>query len=261
MQPNADEQQLDQGDNQIVVTPDDDQQDLNQDIDLGDGNQGNDGQGANADQGQHQTRQERRRERFEAFQEARNGFQQTEGQRQAVLHRTPYNPIKYDKGAEYDAEQLEKDRNQYGESQYAQGIEQQRQHDQQVRAWDRLEIDHESVANRYPFLDEESDSFDPDVAQNINSLFLESAGYDNATHTLRNPDVRYRSFVQRYVKAMEKYAATRNADSTRNLEDQRGRGGVRPGGGGRKPVGLTFGDPGKMTDEELDAHIAAGLGN
>ncbi len=265
MQPNDDEQQpLDQqGDNQNITPPGDDNEDQGQPANNDDqGDQGQGDQGADDDQGQHQSRQERRRERFEAFQEARKGYQQTEAQRDQLLKRDPYNPMKLQKGTEYDVDDLEKDRNQYGDSRYAQGIEQQRFYDQQERYYDRLEIDGEFVANRYPFLDEEGEDFDPDLNATINELFFEAAGYDQKTHVFRNPSVRYKPFVQRYVKAMEKYAANRNADSSRNLESQRGRAGVRPSAsGGRKPVNLTFGDPGQMTDEELDAHIAAGMRN
>lgn len=252
-----DEQQLDNQDDVNTGAASGDQ---NKDQDLDTGNQGDDDQGADDDQGERQTRQERRRERFEAFQEARNGFSETTAQRDQVLRRDPYNPIKYDKGTEYDVDNLEQDRAKYGDSRYAQGVEQQRFYDQQERYYDRIEIDSEFVANKYPFLDEESDEFDADLNGTINELFFESAGYDKKTHVFNNPTVRYKAFVQRYVKAMEKFAATRNADSVNNLETQRGRTGVRPTAGGRKPVSLTYGDPASMTDEELQAHIAAGLG-
>jgi hypothetical protein len=261
MQPNEDEQQLDnQDDKNNQGVPSGDQQDQDQGSGQDQGNQGDDDQGdQDGDQGEHQSRQERRRERFEAFNAAREGFQGTSAQREQVLRRDPYNPLKYDKGTEYDVDDLEKDRNQYGDSRYAQGVEQQRFYDAQERYYDRLETDGDFVANRYPFLDEESDDFDPDLNGTINELFFEAAGYDKKTHVFMNPGVRYKPFVQRYVKAMEKYAATRNAESGRNLETQRGRTGVRPSGAGRKPVQLTYGDPSKMTDEELDAHIAASL--
>lgn len=251
------EQQLDNQDDSNTGAASGGQND-DQDVDTG--TQGTEDQGTDDDQGEHQTRQERRRERFEAFNEARNTFDQTASQRNQVLRRDPYAPLKYDKGTEYDVDQLEKDRSQYGDSRYSEGVNQQRFYDQQARFYDRNEIDSEFVANKYPFLDEDSDEFDPDLNTTINELFFEASGFDKKTGIVANTNLRYKPFVQRYVKAMEKYAATRNADSANNLDSQRSRTGIRPSGNsGRKPVPLTWGDPRKMSDTELEAHIKAGL--
>lgn len=226
-------------------------------------NQGSNNQGDNNDdQGEHQSRSERRHERFEAFQAARKGFDETTTQeRDKIVKRDSYDPLKYGPGTEYDVEQLEGDRKNYGESKFAQGVEQQRFYDQQERYYDRIEIDSDYVANRYPFLDEESDEFDPELNGAINEAFFEAAGYDEKSKTFRNTEVRYKPFVQRYVKAFEKFAASRNAESANNLASQRGRTGVRPSGGGRKGNAVYDGmNPADMTDEQLDAMIARGLG-
>lgn len=249
MNEDKDEPVLDNQDDINVAPSGNEDQNLNDD-----GNQGDDDQGADDDQGI-QSRQERRRERFESFQAARQGFDEAGNQRDRENRRDPYNPMPIQKDTEYDVEQLEKDRNQYGDSRYAEGVAQQRFYDTQERYYDRLEIDSESIANKYSFLDEESDDFDPELNANINKLFFKAAGYDAKGHVFRNTDVRYRDFVKDYVKALEKFAATRNADSAVNLESQRSRTGVRPTSGGRKPVVVRDVHPSEMTDEELQAAI------
>lgn len=252
-----------QDENQNVVPSDDNNQDLdNLDDNQDPGNQGDDNRGTDGDQGNdRQTRQERRRERLETFQAARKGYQETEAQRQQALKRDPYNPMKYDRDAEYDVNDLEKDRNQYGDSRYAQGIEHQRFYDQQERFYDKLENDSDYISSKYSFLDQESDDFDADLTQTINELYLDAAGYDRKTHAISNTNIRYKNFVTEYVKAMERYASRRNADSTKNMERQRGQAGVRPTGGtGRKSTTPRYDlDPSQMSDDELDAVINASI--
>jgi hypothetical protein len=262
MDKDQDELQLDNQDDKDTQGAPSGNQDDDQDQDDLDNDQADNDQDDNDDdQDRKPTRAERRRERFEKFQEARNGFRATDDQRLAQLRRDPYNPLKYDKEAEYDVDDLESDRKSYGDSRYAQGIELQRFYDQQERYYDKVETDSDWVANRYSFLDEESDDFDPELNSDINEAFFEAAGYNDKSKTFGNTGVRYKTFVQRYVRAMEKFAANRGSESSSNLERQRGRTGVRPTSkGGRKPVQLTWKNPGEMTDEELKAHVKAGFG-
>jgi hypothetical protein len=254
MNQDQDEQQLDnQGENQNI-TPSGDEQDQDSNQDTGD--QGNDDQDTNGEQGQAQTRQERRRDRYEAFQRARVGFQETDEQRQQSLKQDPYKPLTYGKGAEYDVTDLEKDRQQFGDSRYAEGVKLQRFYDQQERYHDRIETDSDWVANKYSFLDEDSDDFDPELNKAITELFFEAAAYNPKTHVFNNTNIRYKPFVQRYVQSMQKFASGRSDDSIK----PRPRTGVQPSGPGRKPPQLSWKNPGEMTDDELKAHINASLG-
>lgn len=260
-----DEHNLDdqQDDNNGVPsdTNDDDQNiDDGQNDDLNDDQGNDDDRGADDDQDERPTRQERRRERMETFNAARENFQQSLEQHQQGVRRDPYNPMQYGQGQEYDVNQLEKDRNQFGESRYAEGFQQARFYDQQERFYDRLESDGEVVANRYSFLDEESDDFDPELAGTINAAFLQAAGFDKQKNTFSNTNIRYKTFAASYIKAMERYASQRNADSGRNLDRQRSMTGIRPTGTGRRPVRDRFGDdPSQLSDEELEAVINSSI--
>jgi hypothetical protein len=163
----------------------------------------------------------------------------------------PYNPMKYDDGKQYSVEQIESDRQKFGESQFQQGI-QAAQTVYQQEAWvDRLEIDGDRVASKYPMLDEESDGFNPDLAARINEMYLSIVGYDQNSGRVANPRIRYKDYVDSFMSVTDHLASSKNADSTKNLAQQAASGGVPPTGGTRQQT--TVESPQDIRDMNDDA--------
>lgn len=146
-----------------------------------------------------------------------------------------YKPLEYQEG-EYDPQQLEKDRQTYGKTQYEQGIKEAQQYidplKQQMWA-DRLEIDGERVKKDWPIMDEGSTEFDPDFTGEINQKFLNFIGYrqdKDGRVTIERQNVRYSDFVKAERQNIERYASRLNENSTKNIVKQAANTGMRPNG-------------------------------
>lgn len=123
----------------------------------------------------------------------------------------------------------------------------------------RLDIDAPKVFAKYDYLDPESDNFDPGRTDFINRMYLSTVGYDQNTGVAMNLNLRYDEFVEGIQEMIELSATSQRADSTKNVARQAAQTGVRPGGVAK--TAYQGNDPRQMTDEQLDARIAAGLGN
>jgi hypothetical protein len=118
----------------------------------------------------------------------------------------------------------------------------------------RLEIDAPKMHSKYPYLDPESDEFDPGRSEFVNRLFLTTVGYDDKTGIVKNTGLRYNEFIEGFQEMVELSTNSQRADSTKNIAKQAAQTGIRPGGV-TKTV-YQGDDPRKMTDAQLDAAIA-----
>ncbi len=151
-------------------------------------------------------------------------------------------------------QQLETDRNSYGQNRYAEGLEAAKT----IQFHTRLEVDAPRVSAKYPVLDEDSDKFHAPLANSINQFYLATVGYDPGSDTVQNTKVRYADFVDSFMELVEETAATRTQASAKNIARQAAQTGIRPDGSSAKRLNLNK-NPADMTDEELDAIIAQGI--
>jgi hypothetical protein len=168
-----------------------------------------------------------------------------------------YKPIRYEEG-QYTADELEADREAYAEYRYQEGLRQAQLHTD-TKLWVRdLERDNEVVLSKYPMLDPSHEEFNPELAEDLNEWYLELAGYDDRTKTVRNTNVRYRDFIEAQMALVEKASASRNADTATRVAQQSGRAGLRPTGGRRDSLGeITARKVGEMKPEEFEKHETA----
>lgn len=179
-----------------------------------------------------ETRKERRQARYikslsKKLEDARTqGFQEDFDK-----GRSPgYKPIQYGE-REYQIDDLQKDRDQYGQGQYERGLES-AQSVAQTTVWlDSVERDNDYVDREYPVLNENSDDYDPDTANYINNLYLQTVGYDGKS--VKNP-IKYREFVSAYMEGAERIAEARNAETAQNIARQSGRTSVKSTQGNRR---------------------------
>jgi len=156
--------------------------------------------------------------------------------------------------------QLETDRQNYGQVNYNQGLEQAKN----IQFHTRLEVDAPKVESRYKFLDKnDKQNFDPVRADAMNTLYLQATGYDagdpnrGVAESVQNPNIRYSEFVEAQMEFAEALMAESQSRTTKNIAKQTATTGLRPDGSSAK-LDLTK-DPELMTDEELQARIDAGL--
>lgn len=198
-----------------------------------------------------ETRRERRQSRYiqnlnKKLEEARNqGFQENFDK-----GRSPgYKPIQYGE-QEYQIDDLQRDREQYGKSQYQQGLDG-AQAVAQTTVWlDSVDRDNDYVDRNYPMLDEDSNDYDPDTANQINNLYLQTVGYDG--ETVRNP-IKYRDFVSAYMESAERIAEARNAETAQNIARQSGRTSVKTGGNSRR-ASRDWSQPGAIASLSADEY-------
>lgn len=123
----------------------------------------------------------------------------------------------------------------------------------------RLEIEEPRVSGKYAFMDTANEEqFDPGVASFINSTYLSVVGYDQRNGTVQNTNLRYSEFVDGFMEVVELVSQALAADGNKAAVQQVARAGVRPGGKNNQPY--TGDDPRQMSDEQLKAKIAEGLG-
>lgn len=169
---------------------------------------------------------------------------------QLLTNQPAYKPLDYTKQQEFDARTLEQDRSQYGTNQYVQGQQEGVKVAKQEMFIDRLELDGERVATKYPVLDPSNpDTFDDDFTSDVNELYLEAVGFDRRTGQVRNTSLRYRDFVDKYMRNLDKVSNSRNADTARNVARQSARTGLRPGAAPRRS-NVDPGNPATWRDKE-----------
>jgi hypothetical protein len=124
----------------------------------------------------------------------------------------------------------------------------------------RLEMDAPKMESKYPQLDKDSDKFNEAVANDVNTMYLRLAGYDNQTDTATNPNLRYSDFVESIFGLADDIGTEKVAKSAKEITKQAANTALRPDGSTVKRLNLNK-LPEQMTDEELDARIALAIPN
>lgn len=146
--------------------------------------------------------------------------------------------------------QLEEDRRQAAQTSYQQGLDQAKS----IQFHTRLELDAPKVEQKYPILNKESEEFNPAVADAVNSWYLQMTGYNPATNSVSNANIRYSEFIEGVMELGEKTAGQKVAQSSKQIARQAAQTGIRPDGSQTKKLDLTKA-PQDMTDEELNAVV------
>ena len=155
-------------------------------------------------------------------------------------------------------EQLEADRKAVSDAAYKEGIAQTNATANSIMFHTRLEMDAPKMEAKYPQLDKESDKFNQSVANDVNVLYLQLAGYNNDTDTATNPTLRYSDFVESIFGLADDIGNEKVATSTKEVAKQAANTALRPDGSTVKRLNLNK-LPEQMTDEELDARIALAI--
>lgn len=121
-----------------------------------------------------------------------------------------------------------------------------------------VDRDADTLARKYPELDEDSDQFDADLVQNANEMYYDAIGFDDRTGNIRNP-IRYRDFMTRYMDSIQRVADGASAQAARNVASQASRTGIRPNSPSRQSQvnNLQPGDISKMSSDEYEKNRSA----
>lgn len=155
---------------------------------------------------------------------------------------------------------LEETAQDYGQTQYQQGIAQ-----ANTAGWRAmLSLEDRQVRKEYPFLDpKDKENFHPAIADAISRKYLQDIGYDpgdlqrGIPETVANP-ISYYDWVDAQVELADELAAQRVERTTENIAKQAAQTGLRPDGSSAKSLNLNK-NPEDMTDEELQAVISQSL--
>lgn len=151
--------------------------------------------------------------------------------------------------------QLEEDRKAVSQASYNAALEQ----NKAILFHTRLEIDAPKVESKYKFLDPtDKQNFDPVRANAMNQLYLNASGFDQATGTVLNPNIRYAEFVEAQMEFAEALLADKQVRTTKNIVKQTAQTGLRPDGSSAKRLNLNQSEK-TMTLEELYAAIGQTL--
>jgi hypothetical protein len=151
-------------------------------------------------------------------------------------------------------DQLTKASQDFGQAQYQAGLEQANA----VRFHTRLEIDAPRVEGKYSQFNRESSEFNPGLTNAVNQWYLETVGYDPATDTVRNANLRYGDFIDGIMELADAMAGAKTTRTTENIAKQVANAGLRPDGSSAKPLNLNK-EPEDMTDDELRAAAKASM--
>jgi hypothetical protein len=148
-------------------------------------------------------------------------------------------------------QQLQADRQAASQTAYNQGLEQAKS----IQFHTRLEIDAPKVESKFSQLNpEDKENFNPALANAVNTWYLSTAGYDQASDTVANPNIRYAEFVESVMELGEVIGAQKAQRSVQNIAKQAATTGLRPDGSQAKRLDLNK-SPDAMSDEELDAFL------
>jgi len=114
-----------------------------------------------------------------------------------------------------------------------------------------LKIEAPRVSQKYEFMNQDSDGFDPGAAALLNEKYLKIVGYNPNTGTVQNNNIGYEEFIDAEVELAQLLNRSASADSTRNLAKQAAQTGVRPNSVAKK--NYEGNDPSKMTLEQLQS--------
>lgn len=153
----------------------------------------------------------------------------------------------------YQLEEANKIAQDYGAEQFSKGLAEAQALEFKVN----LRIDAPKVAQKYEFMNSDSDDYDAGRTGFINELYLRTVGYDPNNGHVRDASIGYEEFVDGIVEAVDKSAAAKAADSATNIAKTVSQLGTRPNGESRKAY--QGDDPSQMSDEQLEAVINQSL--
>lgn len=121
-----------------------------------------------------------------------------------------------------------------------------------------LSVDAPQVEKQYDYLNRKNpETFNPVLADTINSWYLDMCGFDPKTKTVSNGGMRYGEFVDAIDELAREIAGNQVATATKNIKSQAAKTGIRPSGSTAKSK-LDLNKPAyEMSDEELDAKLKA----
>lgn len=217
------------------------------------------------------TRKEKREAKRQRYlEQIRREGEQTSS-RSSLYPKDPnYKPLDYSNAGEVEAEDLVRDREAYARNQASQAAEVERHISEQEKFFQGVEYEARmlSLDPKFTFMDENSDSYDPDRTAELNELYLELVGFNPQTGTVRRTDLSWERFAKAEVARMERWQAINETENVQKLAAQRSTTGIRPSGSPSKSLGtLKPGDISKMSDAEyeknkaeIDRQILAQLG-
>jgi hypothetical protein len=136
-----------------------------------------------------------------------------------------YQPLKYTDG-EFDIDQLQQDRQQYGQRTFNEGVRQGAAFYEAERFADRLEVDIDKVMSKRDDIDEVTEKM-------LVESYLDKVGAreDSAGRLIiGNPNLRFRDFADAKLKEIDDLVQLKLSQSTKNIASQAARTGVRPNG-------------------------------
>jgi hypothetical protein len=207
---------------------------------------------------QRQSRKERREERKQRFIEKIQREAKSTKTEPEKAEKTDYKPLDYKEG-QYDAKELQEDRDKYSEVKANEVRESERKLAEQDKFWTTLEYEAKilSFDPKYAFLDENSQDFDEDRAATINEMYLELVGFNPKTKTVQRTDLSYEKFAKTFIDQMEEWAEERQAETVKNLAAQSANAGIRPSGSASQGLKkLKPGDISRMSQEEFEKNEA-----
>lgn len=144
-------------------------------------------------------------------------------------------------------QKLEADREQVGQASYNEGVKR-----AEYLNWNTgLKIDAPRIEAKYDVLNpNKPETFNEQVADAVNSWYLNMVGYDERSKTVANPDIGYADFVEGFMELVQETAGQKTAESIKNVAKQAATTGIRPDGSSATPVNPNK-DPSEMTLEEL----------
>lgn len=142
-----------------------------------------------------------------------------------------YKPLQYQDG-EYDIDQLERDRRNYAQQQFNEGVRQGTDLYQTERFADRLETDIERVLSSRTDIDDITE-------QMLVQSYLDKIGAQedaNGRITIQNPNLRFRDFADKKLEEIDTLVQSKISQSTKNIASQAAKTGVRPNGASQSSI-------------------------
>ena len=231
-------------------------------------------------QSETKSRKEKREERKLAWLKSiKEGGTTEEARAQALKADPSYKPLDYEQAEEFKIDELAADRAKYGQNQFANGAQLERQIAQQERFWDKVEMEAKllSYDPKLQFLNEDNkEAFDEDKTADINDFYLNAIGYretpiyhngqpvfdpntgkQKVSISVQRTDLGYEKFVKGFVDMMEDWTDEAQADTVKNIVKQKSNQGIRPGGTSKRGIGkLRPGSISNMSEEDFEKNEA-----
>lgn len=167
----------------------------------------------------------------------------------------PHQPMEIKDGDVIDPKDVVADREAFGTSKFAEGANlgyQTATSRAQLESFDnRLDIDVERVEQKWDVLDpSKEDVYKPGLEKNLVNGYIRAVGMEkdqkSGRITIRDPQLRFRDYVDQQMEQMEEYAEAVAAKTTTNVASQARKTGVRPTGQApapKKDHGFDLNDP------------------